>query len=570
MIQYYYPAMFILSMILTGCYALKWKKHDDIHITLIFVLIPISNLSNLLMANARTLEAALVANSVYYIGGCFLQLVILLGILSLCRIRLNRVLRMLMLLLSSLVFFASLTAGRRRWFYSEAAFEQVNGIGLLRKEYGPLHTVFYVMIFLYFFISMGAIVYSFLRKNQVSRKILGLLFMPEAVCMAAFFLGRRLIPEIELIPAAYVFAQAVYLMITWRLNRYDVIGTVIESVAESGETGFITFDRRFHYLGSNTTARNILPALNELTVDLSLKRSPPMEELLLPWLEQFLKTPEDTEANGHLYPKDDRYYLFTVGLLKRGKKVYGYRMAITDDTLDRKYIDLLDEDNRELERRVAEQTQHIVRMSDNLVMGMAVMVESRDHSTGGHIRRTREGVRILLETMKEHPPEGYDLTENFCKYLIKAAPMHDLGKIAVDDEILCKPGRFTPEEYEKMKSHAAEGGRIVHEILKDTEDDAFHLLAEHVARYHHERWDGSGYPEGLKGAAIPPEARIMAVADVYDALVSKRVYKESLPFDRADAIMREGMGSQFDPALREAYETARPALEAYYRQAGRG
>ena len=108
----------------------------------------------------------------------------------------------------------------------------------------------------------------------------------------------------------------------------------------------------------------------------------------------------------------------------------------------------------------------------------------------------------------------YDLTEDFCRRLIKAAPMPDLGKIAVDDEILRKPGRFEPWEYEKMKAHAAEGGRIVHEILKDTDDDAFHLLAENVARHHHERWDGSGYPDGLKGAEIPPEARIMAIADV--------------------------------------------------------
>ena len=151
-----------------------------------------------------------------------------------------------------------------------------------------------------------------------------------------------------------------------------------------------------------------------------------------------------------------------------------------------------------------------------------------------------------------------------CRNLIKAAPMHDLGKIAVDDAVLRKPGRFEPWEFEIMKSHAAEGARIVHEILKETDDDAFHLLAENVAHYHHERWDGSGYPEGLKGDAIPLEARIMAVADVYDALVSRRVYKEKMSFEKADAIIREGMGSQFDPALKPVYLAARPKLEAYY------
>jgi diguanylate cyclase (GGDEF)-like protein len=121
------------------------------------------------------------------------------------------------------------------------------------------------------------------------------------------------------------------------------------------------------------------------------------------------------------------------------------------------------------------------------------------------------------------------------------------------------------KKVEKMKKHAAEGARIVHEILKDTDDMEFHLLAENVAHYHHERWDGSGYPEGLKGRQIPLEARIMAIADVYDALVSKRCYKDSMPFDKADAIIMEGMGTQFDKSLEKYYVAARPKLEEYYR-----
>ena len=156
------------------------------------------------------------------------------------------------------------------------------------------------------------------------------------------------------------------------------------------------------------------------------------------------------------------------------------------------------------------------------------------------------------------------ISEEFIRNIIKAAPMHDLGKIAVDDVILRKPGRFEPWEFEKMKAHAKEGARIVHAILEGTEDEEFHEIAENVAHYHHERWDGSGYPEGLAGEEIPLEARIMAIADVYDALVSKRVYKASMPFDKADAIIMEGMGTQFDPQLERYYVAASPRLEAYY------
>ena len=191
-----------------------------------------------------------------------------------------------------------------------------------------------------------------------------------------------------------------------------------------------------------------------------------------------------------------------------------------------------------------------------------MMVESRDNSTGGHIKRTSECVRILIDEIKK---EGtLSLSQEFCKDVVKAAPMHDLGKIAVDDEVLRKPGRFTPEEYEKMKNHAAEGARVIHEILAHTEDESFKIIAENVAHYHHERWDGSGYPKGLAGEEIPIEARIMAIADVYDALVSKRVYKEAFDFAKADAIIMEGMGTQFDLGLKTVYEKARPRLEEYY------
>ena len=154
---------------------------------------------------------------------------------------------------------------------------------------------------------------------------------------------------------------------------------------------------------------------------------------------------------------------------------------------------------------------------------------------------------------------------SFAKILLKQL-LHDLGKIAVNDVVLRKPGRFTPEEFQQMKFHAEEGARVVHEILIDSDDKEYSRIAENVAHYHHERIDGSGYPKGLKGDDIPLEARIMAIADVYDALISKRVYKDSFSFEKADTIILEGMGKQFDSRLKKYYIAARPRLEAYYSQ----
>ena len=142
--------------------------------------------------------------------------------------------------------------------------------------------------------------------------------------------------------------------------------------------------------------------------------------------------------------------------------------------------------------------------------------------------------------------------------------MHDLGKIGVDDAVLRKQGRFTDEEYAKMKEHAANGAKIVREVLTGVEEERFVQVATNVAHYHHEKVDGTGYPDGLVGNAIPIEARIMALADVFDALVSKRCYKEAFSFDKAFAIIKEDVGTHFDAALAEVFLQCRPKLELYY------
>lgn len=165
-------------------------------------------------------------------------------------------------------------------------------------------------------------------------------------------------------------------------------------------------------------------------------------------------------------------------------------------------------------------------MQDRIIIGISDIVESRDNSTGGHVKRTSEAVRIFMDEIEKASEEFYK-TKKYCENVIKAAPMHDLGKIAVEDYILKKPGRFDEEEYQLMKVHAALGAHIVEKALKGIEDEEFMNIAKNMAHYHHEKWDGKGYPEGLVGEDIPLEARIMALADVFDALVSKRCYKEN-------------------------------------------
>ncbi len=254
-----------------------------------------------------------------------------------------------------------------------------------------------------------------------------------------------------------------------------------------------------------------------------------------------------------------------------GKPLRKIRKA-TEDIRQEQYeqqIDVVSNDDfgiladsfNDMSHSILEKNQHIADIQDSIIRGMAIVVESRDNSTGGHINRTSECVRVFVEKMKADPQ--FSLSDSFVKNIIKAAPMHDLGKIAIDDAVLRKPGRFTPEEFEEMKKHADAGARIVREVLMET-DDEFKKIAENVAHYHHEKWNGSGYPCQIAGEEIPYEARIMALADVFDALVSKRCYKDSMDYDRAFAIIEDSLGTHFDPVLGKFFISCRQDLENLY------
>ncbi len=212
---------------------------------------------------------------------------------------------------------------------------------------------------------------------------------------------------------------------------------------------------------------------------------------------------------------------------------------------------------------IKKKTIENLRIQDMTVMGMAAMVESRDNSTGGHIRRTSAAVRIFADKLLATP--GFRKDHEWLNMVIRAAPMHDLGKVAVDDRILRKEGAFTEDEYREMKKHSEEGAKVVHIVLDQVEDNEFRTIAENVAHYHHEKWNGKGYPAGLKGDSIPLEARIMAFADVFDALVSKRCYKEAFSFEKAYDIISNDLGSHFDPELGKAFLSCFPELERLYK-----
>ena len=214
----------------------------------------------------------------------------------------------------------------------------------------------------------------------------------------------------------------------------------------------------------------------------------------------------------------------------------------------------------ELSVKVREEMEARAQMQEKIIEILASLIETRDLNTGEHVIRTKKLVGMIAREMQKEEKYREILTDDAIERMENAAPLHDVGKIIVSDTILLKPGKLTNEEFDKMKTHASAGGALIDRLFKDLNDAAFLQTAKDIAVSHHERWDGTGYPEGLKKETIPLCARIMAVADVYDALISKRVYKGAIAPEEALGIIFSESGTHFDPDIMRVVENMKDKL----------
>ena len=221
----------------------------------------------------------------------------------------------------------------------------------------------------------------------------------------------------------------------------------------------------------------------------------------------------------------------------------------------------LEDYRKNLELLVSQQLGRITQIQTDMVFMVAKLIESRDGTTGEHIMRTAKFAGLLAEHARAEGMYPDVLTAEYVDMIIKAAPLHDIGKITVPDAILQKPAALTKEEYDRIKDHAPAGGRIIRENMSSLEEQVFVKIADEMATNHHEKWGGGGYPESLSGEEIPLCARILAIADVFDALLFPRQYKDGMSIDRVFGIMEEERGKIFEPKLLDEFLSLRPELE---------
>lgn len=560
MVTGFYFIVFAFSLIMTGSFLVRNKKVDALF-TLFSIFVTLNCFGRYLLAAADTLEMAVWANKILYLGGLYAPLLTMLVLTRLCNLKMPRFLTIAMTCYSTIVMGLVMTIGKSGIYYKHVEMGYGNGYHYLIKTYGPLHILYPMMMVMYAVIMLFYMIYALMRRKQISFRTVATM---SITCFAVVFLyiwERVTDSTISFLAIGYLIGIVLLTKYYDRINMYDMSTNIVSSIERMNEYGYIVFDDKYRYVNANDFARKLFPEIKTWIVDNAI---PVSDSYVYTEVIKTLRCWDGEEKINKVLNINDAYYQMDIRHISYRKKgQVGYLLELVDRTLERKYYNTIEAYNASLEKEVAQKTAHILHIKDMMVLGMADMVESRDNNTGGHIKRTSEVIKVFSGKLKSYI-ERFGFEQKFLQQVEKAAPMHDLGKIAIDDVILRKPGKYTEEEYAQMKKHPVEGARIVENILRGVEDDDFLQIARNIALYHHEKWNGRGYPTGLSGTDIPIEARIMALADVFDALVSKRCYKEAFSYDKAFSIIEESLGEHFDPELGKVFLECRPELERLY------
>ncbi len=553
-----YTALFIMSFIMFVMLVARYKNKISIYYVLMFECVLITNFGYMQLSDATNVKMAIFANQTVYLGSSFCPFFLLMSIADLCKAKVNKALQIFLIVYSAVIFALISSVGAFSWYYKDVQLARENGVSILIKEYGPLHSLYPIYLFGIIIMSFVIVVNSFLRKKDVSYITSSILLVLMVMIVSVYTIEKAFALKTEFLPLAYVIAQIVILILLRRISLYDVTAISTNSMVESVSYGFITYDSNERYLGSDVAAKLWFPEIKELHIDSKVKSE---DTDILKQIGKWIRKEDNREIV--YFEKDNLIIEAKHTILKEKRRKAIHCFYLRDDTEQQKYTKLVEQYNENLARDINKKTEKIYKIQDDILISMASIVENRDNNTGGHIARTSDVVKIFVNHLLKKNIIN-ELTPKIAKCIIKAAPLHDFGKIAIPDIILNKPGKFTDEEYEEMKKHSEKGAVIVERILKNSEDTTFKKIAVNVAHYHHEKWDGKGYPEGIQGEEIPFEARVMALADVFDALVSKRVYKERLGYDKAFSIIEESCGTHFDPVLCREFLACRPEIEKLY------
>ena len=534
------------------------KRGNNLLEILLSVALFVSDVGYYFLSTARTVDTAFIANSLAYLGGLFLPFIVMLKLADFSKSKIPDWFTFTMAFFNILLYITVMLSEKYTFYYADAVFDPGPPATLITTP-GPFYYARFVVLGVEMALSIFFTILTYIGRRKASFKTMiifvGMMFLVFVVYITEIITNLKY----ELLPFFYLACTLTLNYTSKRMALYDVTLSVQEKIDEVNNYAYMAFDRSYNFMGCNAVAYKFFPELTSATIDTRLEAENYALKGILKWVhdtsmyaakneiqKKYVKN--DVVINDR-NPEERKHLNCEMSLIHfgSGRRIEGYLVELVDDTAQQARIEQLSFKGERLQREADKQAKKLKSLQSSTILGMAAMIESRDNSTGGHINRTTACCALFVEHLRTL--SDYNQSENYWDAVVNSAPLHDLGKIGVSDSILKKTTGLKPWEYDEMKTHAAKGAEIVSKVLADVDDKEFVRVATNVAHYHHEKYDGSGYPDHLRGEQIPFESRIMALVDVFDALVSQRYYKEPMSYDEAFKIIHEEKGSHFDPHL---------------------
>ena len=552
----------VLSMFSLALLVYYSNRGNNLLEILLSVCLFISNIGYYFFSIARSADMAFIANSLGYIGGIFLPFIVMLKLVDFSKSKIPDWFVFTMAFFNILLYLTVMLSEKYTFFYADVVFNPGPPASFSVTP-GPFYYVRFIILGVEMALSIFFTILTYIGRRKASFRTMiifvGMMFLVFVVYITELIIDLKY----ELVPFFYLGCSIMLNYSSTRMSLYDVSLSVQEKIEEVNNYAYMVFDRNFNFVGCNTAAYKFFPELSSATIDARLNAENYALKGIIKWVhdtsmyaagedsrKKYIK--DDVVINDR-NPEERKHLNCELSFIHFGgrQRVVGYLVELVDDTVQQARIEQLSFKGERLQREAEKQAKKLKSLQSSTILGMAAMIESRDNSTGGHINRTSACCALFVEYLRTCP--AYSRSENYWDAVVNSAPLHDLGKINISDAILKKRSSLKPWEYDEMKTHAQKGAEIVKKVLADVDDKEFVKVASNVAHHHHEKYNGTGYPDGLEGKHIPFEARIMALVDVFDALVSQRYYKKAMSYEEAFKIIEAEKGQHFDPELADSF-----------------
>lgn len=477
-----------------------------------------------------TREAAFAGTKLSYLGKPFIALTMFLFVLDVCKINIPRKVTTGMIVFHAIIAALVITSDYHTLYYTSIGYTQSGLFPHLILGHGIFYNLYMAVLFIYMILTLILCIRRFcITKDRIEKRqvvYLALMTLSANSGLVVFLSG--ITQGYDTTALGLAISVSLMFLGIFRHNLLDTLEMAKDYVIDNFADGLVVLNTSDELIYANVLAKKIYPALA------GKKHSKAVEEIK-----------NHGQAHDNIFWQEKVYAVSSREIMQ--EDILRGRMYLLNDVTENYDYTL------HLQKAVQEKTSEISHIQHSIIASFANMVEARDGITGQHIKRTSSYVEIITQALLEDPEFKEVITAADAELIIDAAPLHDIGKISIPDSILSKPGRLSAEEFDVIKSHPETGAHIIDDTLAEVEGNSYLSVARDMAYYHHEKWDGSGYPCGLKGEEIPLSARIMAIADVYEALRSKRPYKEPFSAEKSRAIIEESSGTHFDPKIVDVF-----------------